>query len=158
MYFIDEKLEKLCEVLESWEGARYLHMGTTRGGVDCSKLIGLIFKELDILQDFDGETYYSKQWAVHGDEEILLKSLHEHLATQLKQGFDYDFLRYNDDLDLCNGDVICFAMYEKDLCNHTGIFIDGFLFHVIVGADACKTMFNRYWRNRARFIFRVKKC
>ena len=69
IFFTPENKEKLLSICKTWEGTDYFHMGICKnGGVDCAKLIGFIFDELGCSKEQGLESYYPRDWFIHGDE------------------------------------------------------------------------------------------
>jgi len=114
---------RLNHIIASWIGAPYHHMGYTRGGVDCTKFVGLVCLELGILWDMERDIYYGRDWYIHGQHEVVLESFDRHIAAFLQPGLHISKFVYTKQ-PLINGDVVCIATHAKGLCNHTGIFLD----------------------------------
>ena len=153
--FFGEYYEKLVEVTDSWIGVPYQHMGVSRGGVDCTKLIALVLVEMGILSKIE-KSYYGLDWYLHGDAEILLTAFYQHLVKYLVHPFDCVIFKYRKGIELWDGDIICFSTNTKGICNHSGMYIEGKLFHTIQGVNTVKTWFSEHWSSKAKFIFRLK--
>lgn len=123
-YFSDpEKVATLKQIADGWLGVKYRHMGCTKGGVDCTKLMALIFVEMGLLEKVE-DMYYSRDWMVHGDVEVVLQAFSHHLCQFLSGGLWYQFLKYRPGLPMFPGDVICCSANKKRLCNHTLMYYD----------------------------------
>lgn len=155
--FTGDKLDELKKVAESWVGAKYEHMGTSRGGVDCTKLMALILIDLQLLQKIE-PSYYGRDWAENSDVEIMLTAFYKHLVKYLAPGYDSVILKYKPGIELLDGDIIAFCTGTNGLCSHAGMIIDHRLFHTIWGADTGYTWMSQHWQDKARFIFRITKC
>lgn len=144
-------------VVKDWIGVPYHHMGETKGGVDCTKLMALILIEIGILDHIDSE-YYGRDWPIHSDQEIVLMSFSKHMSKYLLPGYEADLLKFRPEMELVMGDVVCFTMNSKGTCNHTSMVIDKKLLHAVEGAGVVIDEFSTYWAEKARFIFRLLQC
>lgn len=144
-------------IAKDWYGVPYHHMGETKGGVDCTKLMALIMIDLGILERIDSE-YYARDWPIHSDNEIVLMSFSKHMFKYLNSGYEAELLKFRPNMELVTGDVVCFTMNARGTCNHTSMILDGKLLHAVEGSGVVIDDFSQYWIEKARFIFRLLKC
>lgn len=154
-----DKSRDLRLVIKDWIGVPYHHMGETKGGVDCTKLMGLVLIELGILQILDNE-YYGRDWPLHSDQEIVLMSFSKHMYKYLNAGYEADLLKWRQwmERELINGDVVCFTINSRGTCNHTAMWLDGKLVHAVEGQGVVVDDMSSYWIEKARYVFRLFQC
>lgn len=152
--FTDNK--KLKKALDSWEKVPYKHMGQSRGGVDCTKLMALILIDLGILSQIE-TSYYSEDWMLHGDCEILITAFFSHLCKYVDGNYKPLLLKYREGIQLQDGDVLGFSMNSKGLTNHAGMYYQGDIFHVIDLTNASFQHFGEDLRKKSTYIFRIVK-
>ena len=153
--FLSQSMSRnLRFTIKDWIGVPYHHMGETKGGVDCTKLMALILIDLGILEKIDSE-YYGRDWPIHSDQEIVLMSFSKHMFKYLLEGYGAELLKFRPSMELINGDVVCFTLNSRGTCNHTSMIVDGKLFHAVEGSGVTIDEFSPYWTEKARFIFRI---
>lgn len=151
-YFDDvQKCARLCEVVQGWIGTPYHHMGENKAGVDCTKLMAFIWIELGLMRKIDSFNY-SKDWMVHGNQEIVIQSFTTQLAKYCTRKFS--LFRYSPLFKLEFGDIIGFCLNTKGLTNHTALKMSNDdLVHAIAGKNVHITRFSN-WKDKATYVFR----
>lgn len=171
--FQDAQLaDRLRQVAQGWIGTRYAHMGTSKaekpgaGGVDCTKLMALVLVELGLMSGIEPEIYYSRDWMVYSDREVMLEAFSWNLARYLAQGHRYELLKWRPHIPLELGDILAFCVrpktvkrpHAKGLCNHTAMYMgDWKMLHAIEGRGVDITDYTEDWRGKSRFIFRITR-
>jgi cell wall-associated NlpC family hydrolase len=156
-YFRHERHQvELLKKIQGWLDVPYMHMGETKGGVDCTKLIGLILTELGVLKQIAKRAYYPKDWHINGSEQIVVSSFNSH-QQYANHGYELE----SNIITLKNfvplfGDIIGFAINEKAITNHVAWYIGGNqMFHCVPSQGCVKSQYNTFWSNRASHVFRV---
>jgi cell wall-associated NlpC family hydrolase len=154
-YFLKQpQQDRLRQVVDSWLGTPYRHMGMNRGGVDCTKFIGMVCIELGLLADVERD-YYATDWFLHGHREEMLESMDRH-GQQFPTGLCLSKYQYPQPLLI--GDVLCITTSPSGLCNHAGIFMGtGKMAHCINRKGVAMTDFAYSWDAKTRFVFRVEE-
>lgn len=152
----DRKMELFAET-KRWENAKYKHMGETTGGVDCTKLMALIFVRLGLLERIDANIYYGRDWYHFGDQEVMIQSFSSHLVRYLRDDLDWQLLHYKEKLQLMPGDVLAMAMTKSGLCNHTAMYLcEGKILHAVENVGVSIADFPGLdWGKRTKFVFRL---
>ena len=156
-YFQDAlSIQRLKSCCAKWEGTPYLHMGANKFGVDCTKVIALIFQELEVISQVD-RVRFSRDWFQHTKEEKALDEFLRHISEYGVQGQMYSL---QEDLsEVAVGDVLFFKMHENSPCNHTALLLEGnLMFHAIDGLGCHYTEFGIYWRKKFKRAMRVLEC
>ena len=144
---------KLIERCKEWEGSPYLHMGNNKFGIDCTKLIANIFKDLGFISKVEN-VRLPRDWMGHTKEEITIKEFGRHIDEYSKK-YTYTLGKYVPD-DISAGDVVFFRLNPLYPCSHTAIAIDKEkIFHAIDGIGCHFTHFGIYWRRQAEFTMRL---
>jgi len=153
----EELLKRLNERIIAWEGGKYCHMGVNKAGVDCTKLVAMIFIELGIFSGID-DVFYSSDWFLHTSEEIAINELARHCEKYLTNEYKHFVLDYDEKI-LLPGDVIFFAMLPNKPCHHAAIYCENNkIFHAINNLGVCFAAWcSAFWGNRARKIIRIVK-
>lgn len=153
-YFAKQENFKALETeIQSWLGMPYLHMGYTKGGVDCTKFVGVVCLNLGILKTLDCKEYYSKDWYIHGKKDNVLNFLKRY-SEFLRAGLVLERLKYSGQ-DLLPGDLLGLSFCTTGICNHVAIFLgDGKLVHCIerkgvLIADLLQ------WEKLIKYVFRL---
>lgn len=157
------------EILDSWIGTNYLHMGEQKrgdapdtGGVDCTKFIGLALVEAGILSQIRPREYYPKDWYVHGTEERVLDSFQYHIDHYLAAGLS--IIRYDTEgeipvPELLFGDVCTFIVNRRGLTNHTGFYVGGYpqaeMIHCLQKMGVRRSTMAQSWLSRMRYFYRL---
>ena len=151
-----ERQEKLQQLGKEWLGVSYCHMGYTRGGVDCTKFIGLVCVELGILPGIEKNVYYPKDWHTHGNRELVLESV-ERYGKELAEGLK--LIKYQYGLESTPksalGDLFCLAVNQTGICNHTAIYIsDGKIIHCLQRKGVIISDFQT-WQRKIKYLYRI---
>lgn len=131
-------------------------MGDTKGGVDCTKLIGLILVEYGVLKRVE-PVYYGRDWFVHGSAENVFMSFHRHLLLYLRRPVKYLQLKFDERTQLMTGDCLLITTSKRGLCNHTALVTaPGKILHAIERQGGVQEIdFTEYWRDKTRAVFRL---
>ena len=155
-YFVSERQKKLQEIGKDWLGVPYHHMGYTRGGVDCTKFVGLVCVDLGILKDIEKDVYYPRDWYRHGQKEIVLESV-EKYGKELLFGLrlvKYEFGQIFTPSPIV-GDLFCLAVNNTGICNHTAIYIDtGKIIHCLQRKGVIISDFQS-WQKKIKYLYRI---
>lgn len=147
-----ENLEKLKIIVTGWLGVPYRHMGATRGGVDCTKFIGLVCRDLTILQEVEAD-YYPKDWHIHGVVEVVLNSFKRH-ESLLAPGLSLQTLA--PDGEPMPGDIILIATNQRGLCNHCGIYLgNDKMAHCLARKGVHLADYTFSFRSRTKYFLRL---
>jgi len=154
-YFKEENTLKLKKVCEKWQGTKYRHMGSNSGGMDCTKLLGVVLKELGILEQYEENVYYPRDWFLHSEKELVIETFINH-SKYLTYDLCFEkFIIKTGNFDYKNGDIILFKVCGSQRINHVGIYLDDNLFHADVRSGVCFVQFLRYFRTRAKYVYRI---
>lgn len=154
--FFGDKLEliKLKEACKSWLGSPYLHMGCSKGGVDCTKFVGLVLEEIGVISGIDKEVYYPRDWHIHGKSELVLESFMEH-SKLLTSGLSSKIFDFTSEPNLLFGDVLCLSLNGR-LCNHTAFYLgDGKIIHCVQRLGVIEARLSPQWTNKVKKVFRL---
>lgn len=158
MFWTKEKIQELKSICGKWIGIKYRHMGNNTGGIDCTKLMGVVFVDLGILSSYEDGVYYSKDWFYHSKKELVLESFVKH-STLLKFGLSFVKKKVDTNFIYKTGDIVLFSVGDTKKINHTGIyFCEGNkekLFHADVRKGVSFIHFLRYFKARARYVYRI---
>ncbi len=148
------ELIKLKDACKSWLGAKYLHMGCSKGGVDCTKFVGLVLEEIGVIAGIDKDVYYPRDWHIHGKREIVLESFLEH-SKLLKVGLSSEILEFTGESNLLFGDVLCLSLNNR-LCNHTAFYLgDGKIIHCVQRLGVIEARLSPQWIDKVKKVFRL---
>ena len=152
-----EHQSNLWRVIEDWRGVPYRHMGMSKGGVDCTKFVGLVCVDLGILAKVD-EAYYGRDWYLHSDREVVLESLERHvqyLAAGLQLRKLPNELTRPQSLQF--GDVLCMTTGKHKACNHAAIYLgDNKMVHCLASKGVHIAQYLYFWASRTRFLYRLE--
>jgi len=156
LYFDEINIKRLKKVCQEWDGIKYRHMGNNSGGIDCTKLIGVILVKLDILKRYDESVYYSKDWFFHSQKELVMESFITH-SKYLSYGLTFQKFRVETNFEYKDGDIILFTIGQTKHINHTGIYINKRIFHADARKGVSYIQFLRYFQARAKYVYRIFK-
>jgi len=156
-YFSDPQSKRsLLSQCKKWENTPYLHMGANEFGVDCTKVIALIYQELGIITQVDN-IRFARDWYLHTKEERTVQEFTRHIEEYGHQGHTYSM--QNKLENITYGDVLFFQMSEHCPCNHTSIYLgEGKMFHAIDGLGCHFVDFGFYWQKKFRTSMRILEC
>jgi len=144
----------LVAEIVSWLGTKYRHLGRSKGGgVDCGNFVGLVLLNLGLISTVE-EFYYSRDWYVHGNVDLLVDSFARHVELY---GQGISAVLYQGDQAPMPGDIICMRLYN-DTCpaHHAAIYLEN---NEIVDAleeiGVSKHDWNYKWRARTVKFFRI---
>jgi len=150
----EERKKQLYNVLESWKGTPYRHLGKIKGvAVDCIMVVWETMKELGALDAHlpnipmkRGRIAYPKWASVHSEEEIIFNALRP-LPYTVE-------MKNPKDSDIKTGDICCYRFGKSS--GHMGIYYEGYLFHSVSKAPALYIIFTeRKFRKRLTSVFRI---
>jgi cell wall-associated NlpC family hydrolase len=153
---IKENQQKLLQEIEKWVGTPYLHMGTGRGGLDCTKFVGMIFLGLGIIQDFDKKTFYPCDWYAHSSKEVCLLSIENTILKHLLPRYLVKKIDYQDTTSIEVGDLLCISTTARKLVNHTALYLgDDKIAHCLQGKGVFIGQFGFSYHSKTKNIFRL---
>jgi len=152
-----EARDRAHEIMKKWEGTPYHHMGADRAGMDCTKLMGKIMIDLGTLKQLIPDLYYTKDWYIHGDKEVVLNTFEEHLRLYQVEGFELKKYHYTHGKSvLLFGDFLGFAIGKKGLVNHTAFYLNSKqMYHVINKSTAQVYQYSKTWESRLKIYYRI---
>jgi len=155
-YFeLKENQEALLQEATQWMGVPYLHMGCDRGGMDCTKFVGVVLQNLGILEDFPRNVYYPTDWYQHGSEEICLNSIAQTMQKKLKKNLLAQMVPFVKG-EIKFGDLVCIAKNAKGLVNHTALYLgENKIVHCLQGKGVFVGQFSYSYATVTRFLFRL---
>ena len=140
---LDKKmLEK--EIIDTYLGVPYLHLGRNKKGFDCWGIIIDIFrKKLDIkIFDLLDMITYKEMWGYDGEDDYVKDYSHE-----------MDWQKFDNPKFL---DIILFSNC-KDVPNHAGIYLSKNKFlHCAGKVGAVVTKLEKRWEARANGFYRCR--
>ena len=154
MYFDTKKQQELIAAAKSWIGVNYRHLGKGRGGCDCAHFIGGILVDIGIIDQIESQ-YYSRDWYVHGTDEILLDGLQRHIE-RFSHGIYGKFFDYAGER-LLIGDILCMKLYS-DTCphHHAALMLDGNrIIHCLESKGVYVADFHYRWIERTFKYYRL---
>lgn len=156
-YYCDtEHQVLLLKKIQGWEGVPYMHMGETAGGVDCTKLVGLILTEMGVISQIAKRVYYPKDWHINGSKEVVISSFSAH-NKYARKGLELQTTQIpvNNNFIPMFGDIIGFSTNQKRLTNHVAIYIGSQIFHCLPSVGCIKSQYSAFWKKRVSCIFRI---
>lgn len=153
----DEVWNKAKEELLTWLGTPYLHgYGVKHRGTDCNQFIGHFLMDIGVLKKIETE-YYSPQWYLHTDREIILEYLkqHEKHIVDWAKIFEIDFKNE----ELMRGDYLGFSIgSNKGLVNHSGLLLDDNTF-IASQEDRGVAIYDmsKHWLKLLKRVYRVMR-
>ena len=155
-FLIKKNKEKLLDVIESWVGVPYVHMGETKRGIDCTKLIAAVFYEMGVLTDFQKGEYYQDDWYRHSKEDKVLNSFSDHIRKFLRKDLMVKAFSYDRKKDsLLFGDVLCFKYDKSKMVNHTGFYLENFVFHAATDSIVKKEQWRAAYKRLCHYYYRL---
>jgi cell wall-associated NlpC family hydrolase len=155
-YFeIEENKQALIANFNNWQGVKYLHGGANKYGVDCAKLIFLIFKNLGVLKPDSTIKIenYSKDWYLHNNKQFLIESFEsyfENLKPRLVA------LEIFTDRYYKMGDCLFFSYAKNGIANHVSIYAGKEkLYHCLNRDGVCYSSFGFSWKSRFIKAYRL---
>ena len=148
-----DRVKKFRELLLSWIGTPYRHMGRVKGrGADCTLFIAECAKEFGIFKKLEYD-YYPKDWHLHSDKEYLLEGLErnkKNLADNLL------LLEVEDKENLMFGDWLVFSISPRGLSNHSAIYLGNEEFISALNKEGvCIKRLTKSWKKALRHVFRL---
>ena len=154
-FFADEdEWNKFASVTRSWLGTPFRHCVATKGrGVDCSLLVGSIYKELGIIRHLNYH-YYHSDWYVNGANDLILAYMEKHIRNYLADGFQV----VNVTQPLYRGDVLTLRIAHNQLDNHAVVYMGGgMIIHAMSFGKVVEIPFPKTWAARIGNVFRIYK-
>lgn len=151
--FKDKKyVDTLITIINKWNNANFkMNANNPYREVDCGRLIGNIYKELNIFTTLKFPEYTPKCWYIHNDIEQLKIPLEYHLNNFLNIGLSYK--KYHN-IALCIGDIILIKNNRCKAYNHIGIFYNDLIFSADVGG----VKFRQFNNSLKTITYRIYKC
>lgn len=151
--------KRMIPILKSWENTPYRHMEMVKKrGADCTMFLAACFHELGVMVKIDAPDYYSKDWQVHTEEELVRDNLIRHLENHLAKGFTASIFEKGEIEadDFIRGDLIGFKTPRSRCTNHTAMWLgNGFIVNCIQGGGVCNLEWNRAWNRIMTTVFRI---
>ena len=150
-YFRGDRIDKFKNILYSWLGTPYKHMGRLKGrAADCTLFIGECGIEMGIYKKIEYD-YYPHDWHIVTKQEIVLDGIKRNMKN-LKEGLS--FKEVKDDLKF--GDWIIFSISPQGVSNHSGIYLgDGKFISAIEKEGVCIKDLTRSWKKAIKYVFRL---
>lgn len=147
----------LFEQIEAWNNVPYEHMGETKSGVDCSKLLGQILFAMGVLKGNLEKVYKAPDWMLSGKQEVLLDFVNETLKEYLNKK-DFYFSKIKAPLkELYFGDFLFFSLVKSGVTNHAAIYLgEDKIFHCLTKQKCCIDQLSFSWRKRITQVYRLK--
>lgn len=155
--FFEEKqnTDELHEAVKRWLGVPYWHMGCSKNGVDCTKFVGLLYGELDLMTHIE-EVYYPRDWMKHGKEQIMRDAFEYHLQAYMPRNLTYFVFEYLEGRELMPGDVLLMAPCRREIYSHSALFIgENKIVQALERKGVFTTDFGVYWREMTGQFIRI---
>ena len=151
MYFARRR-EELLNVLNSWIGVPYEHMGETKSGIDCSKLLAEVLQEIGVLTGKKEKVFLPFDWIFQTRKELLLEIVDENIKNFLRPGLKFEILKKDPEF----GDLVFFSLLKSGVTNHSGIYTGkNQIFHCLTKRSCMFYSLPECWINRITFIYRL---
>ena len=156
-YFDKDTCEKLYQNLKTWDKTPYFHMGQLKKrGVDCTKFVGLVLVEIGVLTQLEPRVYYSKDWPMHSEIEVVFESIENHFGNYAADGLSYKILDSGQEIKF--GDLLCFSITRSGLSNHTSLATkNGMMYHCSQNVGVVESQILPHWKRRLTRIYRLYK-
>lgn len=155
-YFEDKhNQEEFLKLLDTWKGVPYEHMGESKSGIDCSKLLGKLLLEMGILNGNLEKVYKAPDWYLSSKKEVLLEFVNLTLKEHLNKK-DFYFMKIPTPNELRFGDFLFFAIASSGVCNHSAIYLgEERIFHCLTNRHCCYDQLNFSWKKRIAWAYRL---
>lgn len=161
--FKDDEIWKVYEKeLISWIGTPYRHLQGVKGrGADCTLFIAHAMKNAGFLTKVEHD-YYSKDWNIHTNEEVVLDGAFRHFRENTAPGIIVKRFLDND-LSKLRGDMLVFKTGRSKCINHCSVVMDKFDGRCQLSLQAINHRkvdyfpLGRFWLKRQRGGFRFYK-
>jgi cell wall-associated NlpC family hydrolase len=140
------------EEVTSWLGTPFRHCTAVKGrGIDCSLLVGSIYKELGYITHLNYK-YYSTDWYIHGKNELILDYMYAHMNK-----YSAPFVAIREVTDgIYRGDVIALNLSRSELSNHCVIYMgNNHIVHAMTTSGVEQLDFSSYFSDHIKSVFRV---
>jgi cell wall-associated NlpC family hydrolase len=122
-------------------------------GVDCTLLVGSIYKELGIVRHLNYR-YYHADWFVNGNSDLILAYMEKHIRNYLADGLR----AVNVGQPLYRGDVLTLQIAHNQLNNHAVVYMGGGnIIHAMSHGSVAEIAFPKTWAARIGNVFRLYK-
>ncbi len=146
--------ELLMQQVEEWLGVPYEHMGETKSGVDCTKLLGKMLVGIGVFSGFLPNVYAPQDWMISGKKEILIGFIDEAFRKYLNRGLYCSKLSGLTEPKF--GDLLFFSLVKSGVCNHSAIYIgDNNIFHCVTNRSCFIEKLSVAWSRRIKKVYRV---
>lgn len=145
---------RFYEETRSWIGTPFRHCAAVKGrGVDCSLLVGSIFKELGIIT-YLNYSYYHADWFMSGSNDLILAYMKKHIQNYLNT--DLQVVQVAQ--PLYRGDIVTLQIAHNQLNNHAVIYVGGgSIVHAMSFGKVEQITFPKTWVSRIGNVFRLCK-
>jgi cell wall-associated NlpC family hydrolase len=162
----DDRWENCLEEMESWMGTPYRHLKMTKGrGADCTLFLASIWKYCGVLTEVKYD-YYSRDWYVHTNENLVMDSLVYHMRHCTAPGIAIVAQGRKDRDIFYRGDMIGFSFRENGIVNHAALWVGdypktkqtGQFINCIDGAGGhgvCRMTYGSLWVPKTQIVLRV---
>jgi len=165
-YFENEgNWARMLSEMKSWQGTPYRHLTMTKGrGVDCTLFIGGVWKACGVLNDVTYD-YYSKDWHIHTEEELVLESIFRHYQDHCNEELKLERFGSLETSELIRGDLLTFNYPARKIqvSHHASLWIGtivetrqrDLMINSIEGRGVVELQYGTHWKNRLTNVFRV---
>jgi len=138
----------------SWIGTPFRHCVAAKGrGVDCSLLVGSIFKELGLITHLN-YTYYHADWFINGANDLILAYMEKHIQKYLVSGLRATRVTQ----PLYRGDIVTLQIAHNQLNNHAVIYMgNDTIVHAMSFGKVDEIKFPKTWAARIGNVYRLYK-
>ena len=155
-YFDDDiRYKRFDNVVKSWEGTPYRHLGMTRQrGADCGLFMCAILLHCQIITEFKYD-YYPPDWHLHTEENYVMQRFVDTIKANVVKGMWFrKYTRGNTNLH--RGDILTFSMCENGINNHTALYMENNeVVHSLEGVGVHRVELIDFFEKRMTNIYRL---
>lgn len=155
LYFEEPRhRELLRQQVDEWIGVPYEHMGETKSGIDCTKLLGKMLMGIGVFNGNLPNIYAPQDWMISGKQEVLLNFTDETFKKHLNRGLYCSKLTGQIERQI--GDILFFSNMKSGVCNHSALYIgDNNIFHCLTYRSCLIEKLSVAWARRIKKVYRV---
>ncbi len=149
-----ENRSNLMSVLKNWENVPYEHMGETKSGIDCSKLLAEVLIELGQLTGKVEKVFLSFDWIFQVKKELMLEIVDQNIKEFLIPSLKFEIIERPSELKF--GDLLFFNLVRNGNTCHSSFYCgENKIFHCLTNIKCKFDYLSVAWKRRITYCYRL---